>query len=340
MMLNIAHISARRDPKVEWYLDSLWIQWRDAGQQPPIKLIFVDHYADDPGRREMYLKAAAPFIAAGVEIKHVPVKPNVWQGKHRLTTRDYWAASNVRNTAICLCDDGHVAFVDDLGVLMPGWLQQVCQSAREGWIACGAYIKAMELVVRNGEAISFRGLPERGLDMYAAIPEQVFSAGRIGNMAGVDSRLNRAPQFDDPHPCTGSWMFGSCAVPVEALLAICGYDEDCDSMSSEDYIAGIMLEQHGYKFKYCRRMLTIESEELHGLDTPPLRIIKGPPNDKRNKSHVILDLVASGRRHTAPNYFGPEGIRGLRKRILAGEPFPIVQVPDRDWYDGQELRTM
>lgn len=133
-------------------------------------------------------------------------------------------------------------------------------------------------------------------------------------------------------------MFGcSVAMPVDAILAINGFDEDCCLLGGEDYIAGLMLEKAGYRFIYDPRMMTLESEEAHHDGSGMPRFDKGKsPNDK---SHAILNMVLGGR-HVAPNYFGEGGLRALRQRILNGESFPICQVPQHDWYDGQPLSEL
>ncbi len=93
-------------------------------------------------------------------------------------------------------------------------------------------------------------------------------------------------------------------------------------------------------------MKTLESEELHHVG-PSFRkddwhFVNGLPvlggDGHSDKSHAVLNIAKQSKHW--PNYFGEEGIRGLRKRVLAGEPFPVVQVPDRDWYSGLLLSEL
>lgn len=332
-MITICYLSNRVNPRLHWFFDSLYAQWDGT----PIKIVVVDFHYDSECR--ILPNSKIKFIERGVKVHHVAPKPTVWQGKHRLTKRDYFAASNTRNTGLCLAEDGYIVYVDDLSVLLPGWFQQVKEAAEGGWIACGAYAKVKELKVENGVVKSFLGLPN-GFSKEPSIAEQVETACRSGFPGGLDSRITFATGSDVPHECGGSWMFGaSCAIPLEALLKINGWDEDADSMGSEDYLCGIMLERAGLKFKYCKRMMTLESEEAHHEDPPFLRIIKGPPG-KTDSSHRILNWVMGGNRTSAPNYFGEGGIRALRKKVLAGEPFPICQIPQHHWPDGQSLSEM
>lgn len=301
-MLTIAYLTCREEPCFEWFYDSL--KRECAGDTKDIKVIRVD------------LHAPCVSLDSTLEppIMTVHPKPSVWQGKHRLTSRDYFAASNARNTALCYAQDGWIAYVDDLSVLLPGWLKCVRQAMAENYIVLGAYRKVYELMVENGEITSFKD-----------------------HSRGWDTRWGRGND-SGPVPANGGWMFGcSLAAPVEAFLKINGWDEDCDSLGSEDYIAGMMLERAGYAMKYDRRMVTFESEERHRDIGTLTRFDKGKsPNDK---SHKILELVKHGR-NRAPNYFGEEGIAGLRQKILRGEPFPIPGIPQHDWFDGQPLAEL
>lgn len=305
--LTIAYFSNRKDPKFEWFLDS--VRRELGGDIGNTKIIAVDFWAEE-----------RPLPGTGYT--HVMPKPSVWQGKYRLTKDNYFAASNARNTAICLAPDGWIALVDDLSVLLPGWYDSIKRAMDNDYIVLGAYKKVKDLMV--GEHGFVKSFTE-----YAP---------------GVDGRLSQVPH-DRATACDGGWAFGcSLAGPVEAFLKINGYDEDCDSMGGEDYIAGIMIQRAGHKLMYDPRMMTYESEELHYLDKPFNRIIK-PYTDRskfkdKDASHAILNAVKYHGRNVAPNYFSEGGIRAVRQKVLAGEPFPVVQIPQHDWRDGEELKNM
>jgi hypothetical protein len=274
-----------------------------------IKVVVVDFWHHLKHRTEE-ITAMAPL-----PVTHVPPKPTVWQGMHKLTKVDYFATSNARNTGLCLAPDGWIVYLDDLSVLMPGWWAAVRESVMvgEGRIIAGAYKKVKNLFVRDGLAVSWEDFP-----------------------AGVDTRW-RYGNDNGPVRINGGALFGcSLLAPVEAFLQVNGWDEDCDSMSGEDYVAGLMMERNGWPVFYDRRMLTFESEEHHYQDVPFKRIIKKNPD----ASVVMLNMVLHGGRHRAPNYFGDGGIRVLRQRVLAGEPFPITQVPQHHWPDSQPLESM
>ena len=308
-MLTIAYFTNRLEPKIEWFFDSLGNQAK--GER--LRVVVVDYHAGNPDRRAQVDALAKDRF----DLVHVEPKPTVWQGKHRLTTRDYFAASNARNTAICLAPDGHIALVDDLSCLQPGWLDRVKMhvSTAPGRITCGAYRKVLEMTVRHGEVVHYKNNP-------------------IGN----DHRLSWVSP-GHVRNCGGDWMYGcSLVAPVNAFLDCNGYDEDCDGMGYEDVVCGTMLAAHGWSFAYDPNMMTFESEELHHTSGNAfLRVNKGiSPNDA---SHKMLDMLRKGRK-TAPNYFGEGGIRALRQAVLSGEPFPVVQVPQHHWPDGQPLSEM
>jgi hypothetical protein len=310
--LTICYITARREPHIDWFFQSLERETRNTKGAPDYDVVVVDYYAREPLRKaELGASARIPF-------KHTPPKPTVWQGPHRLTTKDYFAPSNARNTAICWSDSEWVAFVDDLSVLMPGWLNSVCEAMAGGYIALGSYKKVKNLKVT-------------GPDATATYEE--FDGG-------IDSRIKHCAKHNQAGPlvpAAGSWMFGcSFAIRVEDFLSVNGSDENCDSVGGEDYNLGIRLQNSGKKFFYDLRMLTLESEEGHWTANPFVRWDKGTsPNDK---SHALLKMCQQST--WAPNYFGPGGLRALRSAVLAGAPFPITQIPEHDWFDGQPLREM
>lgn len=319
--LTIAYVTARRDCKIEWFFDSLS---RQVGL--PTHLIVVDHFADEDGRRDEVFDKFARAFTAPLQIEHqekgnvpekffthVPPKPNVWNGPHRLTKEDWFAMASARNTAICLCKTSHICFVDDLSVLQPGWLDAVKEAVDGNYIGCGAYHKARNMVVKNGLVVSYD----------APVGE-----------SGVDDRLKRVDK--DVSECNGGWLYGASFVaPLEDLLDVGALPEICDSLGSEDYCLGIALQNAGKHLKFDRRMMTFESEELHFAEWPMKRTDKGvSPNDK---SHALLNIAKQSKYF--PNFY-PGGIRALREFVQAGNPFPVVLEPKHDFYDGQPISEM
>ena len=304
MMLTICYLTNRREPMIEWFFDSFHNEC--GGDYTGIKIVVVDKLAEEAWRRE------AVAAKQKTEITHVAPKPTVWQGKHRLTKDEYFAASNARNTGVCLAPDGWIVYVDDLSVLTPGWLARVrAGTADPQRILCGAYRKVNKLVVAQGKIVSCVHSAEDSRRQYT-----------------------HGPRYEN---CPASWLFGcSVAAPVEAILSVNGWPEYCDGMGYEDVIMGPVLARRGYNFTYDTEMLTVESDELHFIEKPLKRWDKGTsPNDK---SHDAIRRF--GNIDWFENYFGPERLRGLRARVLAGEPFPVCPIPEHDWFDSQPLREM
>jgi hypothetical protein len=302
--LTVCYITCRRNCHFPWFADSLALQGFTG------LVIFVDQWK---GEGDTNSETDTTFNSYPFQILHVEPKPYIWSGKYRVTSRNYFSAASFRNTGLCYAPDGWIAFVDDLAVLMPGWLSTVQEyMTKEGnHVVCGAYKKVYELNVVDGVAKSWREEP-----------------------SGIDSRWGQGNDSGGVQ-IGGAALFGcSFAAPVEAMLAINGLDEDCDPVGGEDWTCGYMLQYQGYHVWYDRRMLTLESEEDHHKEEPFLRVDRGKsPNDA---SHAILNMVLNGRKR-APNYFGEEGIRGLRQKILTGEPFPVIRCPEHYFFDGTKI---
>lgn len=299
MHLTIAYLTSRKDPKFQWFIDSLR---RELNGEPIPRVVMVDYYAEQ--------RAPIPGV-----IRAFP-KPSVWQGKHRLTKEDYFAASNARNTALCYAPDGWIAYVDDLSVLMPGWMNCIKEAMAGNYIVCGSYRKVKKLVVENGEVKSFEPFAD-------------------------DNRLSAVRE--DVTVCGGNWMYGcSVAGPVEAFLSVNGWPEDlCDGMGFEDCVMGIVLRNAGWDMRYDRRMMTLESEEHHHGEGAAFRKddwhwegdkpVRGG-NGRDDKSHAVLNIAYQSKRF--PNSVD---IRAMRHEVLAGGEFPVMQNPAHEWYSKTPL---
>jgi len=300
--LSVAYLTNRQEPLFQWFADSLRLQLQ-SGESYPI--IVVDFHAETPGRRQVFENIAQqPLI-------HVEPKPNVWSGPHRLPKDNWFSAANSRNTALCLCKTDWLAYVDDLSILMPGWLNCVKDAMRVGYVALGSYRKAFGMVVENGLLKSF-------------------------DRESVDTRLKQVTQ--DVTPCDGGWLYGcSLAGPVEDFLKVGGWMENCDGLGSEDCCTGKLMRNAGCDLRYDRRMVTVESEEGHGQPGGFKKADKGPAGTESDKSHRLLRMAE--RTTYFENYY-PGGMRALRAHVLAGNPFPIPTMPTHDFYDGQAIKDM
>jgi hypothetical protein len=319
MTLNIAWITGRKNGCFEWFADSL--RRETGGDYTDIRVIVVDFWAE-PNRSEdgSMFKRILYFgdERVGANAVITPPKPCVWQGPHRLTSKDYFAASNARNTAICYAKDGWIAFVDDLSVLMPGWLKAAREAIAQNYIACGAYQKVCSLIVEDGLAKSWDS-PPRGVD-----PRWV---------TGDDAKAV---------DCPGCYLFGcSVLAPVEAFLKINGWPEACDStgVGAEDPFTGNTLEATGHKLKYDRRMFTLESEELHHIGNQMHRCDKGNIGTPDSKSHACVRMLTGAKRFDNDFHEYPD-LAALRQHILAGGEFPLPRNPRHDWYSGQSLSEL
>lgn len=244
--------------------------------------------------------------------------PSVWQGNHRLTKQDWFDASASRNAALCHAPDGYIAYVDDLSVLSPGWLLNVRQAMNFPGITLGAYKKVKNLVVKDGEIISYDK-----------------------DSVSVDSRWYYGSD-NGSVPCNGDMLYGCSLVgPVEAFLTVNGWPSAlCAGLGMEDVIMGQVMENAGFKFNYNRNQLTIESEEHHHLE-PAFRreCFEKHPNDPTDKGHAVLNMAKGGLK-VFPDHWGEGGIRKIRQDTLAGKPFPIPTAPLHEWHTGKLLSEL
>ncbi len=311
-MLTIAYITARKEPRFEWFSDSLHAQaWFSPTEHPEICAI-------SSFRENLIFQKRSGFS--------VKPKPCVWQGQHRLTREDWFAAGNARNTALCLARGSHIAYVDDLSVLTPGWLAAAIDATKFDGVTCGAYRKVRKLVVENGKIKSFE-------------PHCVTNDKGESIDVGMDHRWKtiRDSGWDmtKPYPTQGGWMFGcSLVAPVEMLLNINGWCEDlCAGLGFEDCVTGVVLGNNGAKFRYDPRMMTLESQEGHE-DEPRMRQSDYGVSPK-DKSHKAIEIA-----RTLKRFDNGFDLRQMREDVLAGKPFPIPTEPKTEWFTGTPLADL
>lgn len=239
MKLTIVYITGRREPHVDWMAGGLAHQIQGGDE---LHLVVVDTFNRPP-----VVLGVPPRLFRSVIVTRP--KPNIWQGPHRVTSVDWWANSNARNTGIVLCKTDYVAFLDDRCRLGPHWLN----------------------VVRSGE---------QARDSVIVGAYEKLENGKIT----TDHRLKQCPE--GRQDCGGGWLYGcTLALPLEWCLEANGFEEGCDGLSGEDYIFGFMLENNGHRIDFQPRMFVqLERSSAHG--NTYVRADKGvSPNDK---SHAAL----------------------------------------------------
>ena len=325
-MISIVYSTNRKDPKFKWFVDSLLNQTSKEDREQ-IELIFIDYALryDEHGIRQEYLKN---LIGDDFNYIHETPKDNIYQGARRITEKEYFSPSNARNTGFILSSGEYIVFVDDVGVLMPTWWDAVKAAYEDNRSTCGAYQKHFDMRVEYGKLISSRS-----------------------HKGGIDSRWILAN--DIPVRISGGQLFGcSFGIPAKAFESVNGFDEICDSIGGEDYHLGIRLNNSGYQIWYDKKMLTIESEELHDQDYKMLRddrvlsehdymnllsdfgINRRYSSGKFDSSNLILDiLMMTKQKTTIGNGYDIKYFR--EKKIL-----PIPQRQEKHWFDKKELSTL
>lgn len=320
--VSIVHITHRPNPEFAWFVDSLAAQIDSADD---LEVIFVDGLHAPEREREL-----EAIVAGRFPHRHVPAKPNPWNGAHRLTRAQYAAPSSARNTGIVYATRPYIVFVDDLCVLAPGWWEQAKLAARERRVVGGAYQKRREMVVAGGRLVSSRLEPE-----------------------GLDCRWERGDD-DAAIPIGGGELFGAgIGAPRDLLVELNGFDELCDPIGGEDYHLGLRIEWAGVPIHYTRAMLAIESEERHHealvvkrYDTtvaPGVYMRRLREFGVRHRStdgpcdggHLLLDILLGTRTlRTMGNYYS---LAALGERDLEGT---VERFPRHHWVDQRPLASL
>ena len=245
MKVSIVFVTGRVEPLLPRVLGGL-AQQSEAGDE--IELVVIDHFARRPHELAPPEAWRACSSIAGVKI--LPPKPTIWQGAYRVTSRDWWAMSNARNTGLCVASHDYVAFLDDRCVLGGSWLRSVRQGeASRASVLAGSYEKRED--------------------------------GKITQ----DSRRISAP--NGRANCGGNWLFGcTFAMPLEWALAVGGFEEGCDGLSFEDVIFGLNLEHAGRRIDFVPDLFVSQQRGAECANAFR-RTDKG--TSPRDKSHAALE---------------------------------------------------
>jgi hypothetical protein len=318
---SLVYLTCREEPGFEWFVDGLARQL-DAGDD--VELILIDGLHDqDRGRR------FARAVAERIPFHYVAAKPSPYNGAHRLTKRDLFAAASARNTGLVHARKPYVIFVDDACVLGRRWWRAAREAAAAGRVVTGAYQKHWGMEVFQGRLLRSRACSGRDSRWSLGHDRQ---AVRVG----------------------GGQLFGaSIGAPRHLLLQLNGFDELCDSIGGEDWHLGVRLEFAGVPIYYDRRMLSVESEELHRRGRIFARIDRTLPpaiymdrlaafgvgsryvSGACDSSHMLLDVVyGTGSPATQGNYY-------WLAELTAGTLGSVTRwFPRRHWFDGLPLADL
>jgi glycosyltransferase involved in cell wall biosynthesis len=324
-MLSFIFITCRKEPKFEWFVDSLYNQVVENSFDPSkIQIVLVDFDLQyDESRKEKY----QTMVGDRFNFVHVPPKPSPVQGPYKVTSKNYFSASNARNTGVCYAKNPYLLFIDDTSVMIPGSFPHIIEYATKNIIVGFAYKKVFDLDVDKGIIKSVRE-----------------------TSGGFDTRWNQGSDFRE---ICGSQLYGYNAGPLNIFLSVNGYDEINDTHGYEDLHYGIRLKKSNNKIYYSRRVVFLESEELaeqgnsftrrdplltdlqyNGL----LRLYKVPKrwdqNGRKDISHFLLDLLMRDKTWTEGNDYH---LTELRNKILSGGEFTIEFDKERKLLDGIKL---
>lgn len=259
MEYSVAYFTNRLEPQFEWFVEALSEQ--AANDLSEIQLVLVDYWLA-PGHPHKIPDGRRAYMASVVDgmcsFLHIPPKPTPWQGAHRQTSRDWFAASNARNTALIVADGRTFVGVDDLSVPLPGWWDQVRHSAEHGYLGMGSYRKVRDLVVEGGRVVRYRDDGD-----------------------GIDSRWNTGSDGGIV-PAPGHHLFGcNMALPLEVALKVDGFESWCDRIGSEDTDFGMRVQRTGCPCYYNRNQCTLECADGHERE----------PSLKRDKCRVPAERL-------------------------------------------------
>lgn len=237
--VTIAYFTCRNDPKIEWFFNSLNRELK--GDWSNIHILIIDyHFQFKPIERFEEFKKYYELYTTNV--KHISPKPSPVQGKYRVTQKNYFAASNARNTAFIHCKTPYIVCIDDLTVLKEGWFDVVNWGNQYNYVLFGSYAK-----VKNLEC-NLDGSYKYDLDKV-----------------NLDSRYN-SPLLDNNFATkvSGSWLYGcSFAMPLDMALDMDGFDEAADGQGAEDSYFGIRIGRVTNNIYYSKLMHTLEDDDLH-----------------------------------------------------------------------------
>lgn len=298
--ITVILCTARREPKIEWAVDSI-LRELDC----EMNLLIIDSRLREPGETKTWNDGDGGMLV----VESHPVKPNVWQGAHRLTKDEWWAKSAALNTGLCLAKTEWVMCMDDRSVLLPGWLKAIRDAMKGNYAVAGSYEKRVNASFDRDHPANY------------------------GTVIGTDPRVQRGISKKPQTTYGDAWYGCLNALPLEWALKCGGYPEDvCDSLGYEDTVFGHVLARNNFIVKFDQRFKVIQDRTMPESQSLVKRTDFG--ESPRDKSHAIEDKL--GGQKTSLNSFD---IRAVRDAVQRGEPFPPPSASHYDWFDGAYIPT-
>lgn len=327
-MLTFIYTTCRKNPKLEWFVDSLYKQVLECKfDTEKIQLVIVDFELQYDNTRQ---DNVTQLINNRFDFVHAPSKPSPWQGKYRLTSRDCFSASLARNTGICYAKHSYIVFIDDLSVIGPNSFKHIVEYAVQNKVVAFSYKKVWDMDVKDGEIINKRE-----------------------TVGGTDSRWSQGEEF---RQIGGSQLFGYSASPLSVLLSVNGYDEICNSIGGEDYHYGMRIEKLSIPIYYSRHVVFYESEdhadqgnvflrrdpliseEFYKLLMEKYKITnRWVQTARTDVSHLVLDMLTRNKSWTEGNDYV---LSELRNKIQSGGSFDCLFDVNMKTIDGIFLRDI
>lgn len=307
--LTVCVITARTEASIGWILDGIESQLREGDQVKRVVVVSSAHGLGSAG------VVRGMDEASVIETVFTPPKPTIWQGAHRKTSEDWWAASNARNTGLCLADTEWIWWLDDRLVLADGALAALREAMDQGYAVFGAYEKRHGMKVADGKIVEPGVL--KGED------------DRLKYMQAAGWPLDQPVEFG-PRWAAG-WGYGCCvALPVKWALQVGGFEQAMDGQGFEDVIFGLMLGNCGFPLRYDPRLKVIEDRTPSQCGRVMRKEDKGVSPD--DKSHRALELYGKAFQTT-----NRAQVLQSRAAVLRGEPFPVLLDSETDWWDGERI---
>lgn len=274
-MLTIATCTAKRDPKLEWLADSIAIAI--ANYEPrAFEWVVIDlRLWYEPNERREYL---VRIVDGRFPVTHAPPKPTAWQGPARIVERDTWALSNARNSALVIATAPRILWLDDCSLVLPSIVATHLAHPEAAIAACWRYY--LQAKVAGGRLWS-------------------------GLHKDHDPRRLRAEG-----PLPGDFLYGSnTSYPLEAILAINGYDEVYDGQwGAEDNDRGTRLERAGTPILLDKAITQFLAED--NQERPP-SVPTAFTKSMTSENMQLLEQTRRDKTRTAPRG-NPFDLRAMR----------------------------